>query len=160
MRQLAFLLAFLPLPAAADCLPGGTVFSCQMGGKTLEICNETDVLIYNFGPPGAPELIIAEPLETVTFTPWPGVGSAIWEMVTFQNEGHVYEVVTSVDRDPGGDQTLQGGVYVTKDDTMIAELYCDPGTASNALDVLWDLKESIGQCWDFETTSWQTTCSN
>jgi hypothetical protein len=159
MRHLALILAVLPVSALA-CQNDSDVFSCQVGKKVLEICHWKGALIYSFGAPGTPDLTIAQPLETAEYTPWPGVGSAIWEMVTFQNQGHVYEVVTSVDRDPGGDQTLQGGVFVTKDEALVAEVRCDPGTASNALDVIWELKESIGQCWDFETISWQTTCSN
>ena len=160
MRRLVVLLAFLSLPAAADCINDSQIFSCQVGAKTLEICHWKGDLIYTFGPDAKPDLTIAEPLETAQFTPWPGVGSAIWEMIAFTNDGHTYEVYTSVERDPGADQTLQGGVSVVKDDTQVAELACDPGTASNSLDVIWDLKESIGQCWDFETISWQATCSN
>ena len=160
MRHLVFLVAFLPLPAAAACPSESQVFSCTIKGKALDICHWKGALIYKFGPDAKPDLTIAEPLETVQFTPWPGVGSAIWEMVAFRNEGHVYEVYTSVERDPGADQTLQGAVNVIKDETMIAELRCDPGTASNSLEVIWDLKEAIGQCWEFDSQSWQTTCNN
>jgi hypothetical protein len=160
MRRLALAFALLPLPAAADCTPGETVFSCQVGKKSLQICNETDLLIYSFGPPGAPELVIAEPLKTITFQPWPGAGSSIWESLIFVNEGYTYEVVTSVDRDGDADQPVQGSVFVTKGDAQVAEVQCDPGTASNALDVVWDLKEGVGLCWDFANQSWQQTCNN
>ena len=159
MRHLALLLAVLPVPALA-CQNDAEVFSCKVGKKVLEICHWKGALIYSYGTPGKPDLTIAEPLETARYTPWPGVGSSIWEAVAFENAGHVYEVVTSVDRDPGGDQSLQGGVYVTRNETLVAEVRCDPGTASNSLEVIWDLKESIGQCWDFDSQSWQTSCSN
>ncbi|OZA14778.1 MAG: hypothetical protein B7Y02_04240, partial [Rhodobacterales bacterium 17-64-5] len=152
--------ALFPLPVMADCLPGGQVFSCQIGAKTLEVCNETETLIYSFGPPGAPELLIAEPLASVAFQPWPGVGSSIWESVTFTNQGYSYEVVTSVERDSTAPEDLQGAVYVLQNDSIVAELTCDPGTASNSLDVVWDLKESIGQCYEFASQSWQYTCNN
>lgn len=160
MRPVAVLLALLPLPAMAECVPGGQVFSCQIGAKTLEICNESENLIYAFGPPGQPELLLAEPLATVTFQPWPGVGSSIWESLIFYNEGYTYEVVTSADRDPTGEDGLQGAVYVLQNEAMVAELTCDPGTASNSLDVVWDLKEAIGQCYEFASQSWKYTCAN
>lgn len=160
MRRLALLLAVLPLPAAADCSPGETVFSCQMGAKALEICNETDTLIYRFGPEAAPEMLIAEPLESVNFTPWPGVSSNIWETVAFFNEGYTYEVWTAVERDPEVTTGQQGGVRVLIGDEMVADLECDPGTPSNSLDVIWDLKEGVGMCWDFGNQSWQYTCEN
>lgn len=153
-------LALLPLPAAADCSPGETVFSCQIGAKALEICTETDILIYRFGPEAAPEMLIAEPLESVSFTPWPGVSSDIWETVAFFNEGYTYEVWTSVARDPEDTMGLQGGVRVLQGDEMVAELRCDQGTPSQSLDVIWTLKESVGMCWDFGNQSWQYTCDN
>jgi hypothetical protein len=158
MRRLALIL--LASPAAADCSPGETVFSCQAGQKALEICYEQETLIYSFGPPGAPELIIAEPLASAAYQPWPGAGSAIWESLTFYNGGYSYEVYTSVDRDPGADQTLQGAVYVLQNGAQVGEVQCDPGTASNSLEVVWDLKEAIGMCWDFANQSWQYSCSN
>ena len=158
MRRLALLL--FASPAAADCSPGETLFTCQAGQKVLEICHEAGTLIYSFGPAGAPELLLAEPLATANFQPWPGVGSSIWESLTFFNQGYAYEVTTSVSRDPGSDQGLQGAVFVLKGDRMVGEVACDPGTASNALDVVWTLKEAIGQCWDFGTQSWQTTCGD
>ena len=69
MRLSVVLLAIFPLSAAAQCLLGGQVISCQMGAKTLEICTEPKALIYAFGPAGKPEMLISEPLATVTFKP-------------------------------------------------------------------------------------------
>lgn len=156
MRRLALIL--LAGPAAADCTPGETVFSCQVGQKALEICYEQETLIYNFGPPGAPELVIAEPLASATYQPWPGVSSSIWETLSFFNAGYVYDVTTSVSRDAGADETLQGAITVWQNDSIVAEVACDHGTASNSLDVVWNMKEAIGQCWDFENQTWATSC--
>lgn len=160
MRRIACLLAVLPQPAMADCPTGGQVFSCQIGAKALEICHVGNDLTYAFGPKGAPELTITESLKTVNFTPWPGVGSNIWETVIFVTDDHAYEVWTSVARDPEASDGLQGGVRVLNGEELVAELTCDPGTASNALDVIWDLKESVGMCWDFASISWKTVCNN
>lgn len=155
----AVLLLLLSAPAQAACQNDSQVFSCQIKGKTLDICHWKGALIYTFGPDAKPDLTIAEPLETVEFTPWPGIGGSIWETVAFRNEGYSYEVFTSVERDPDAVQGLQGGVTVIKDGAVVADLACDPGTPSNSLDVIFDLKESIGQCWDFDSRSWQTTCN-
>ena len=156
----ALLLALLAAPANAACQNDSEVFSCTIKGKPLEICHWKGALIYNYGPKAKPELSIAEPLETVTFTPWPGVSSSIWETVAFQNKGYTYEVWTSVERDPEATSGRSGGVRVMQGDKTVAELDCDAGTASNSLDVIYDLKEGIGQCWEFETQSWKTSCNN
>ena len=160
MRRIAFLLAVLPLPAFADCPAGGEVFSCQIGAKGLEICHQGDDLTYAFGPKGAPELTISESLTTVNFTPWPGVSNNIWENVVFVNDDYAYDVWTSVARDPEDTIGLQGGVRVLNGEETVAELTCDPGTPSQSLDGIWDLKESVGMCWEFSSFSWKTTSDN
>jgi hypothetical protein len=147
----------LPVAATADC--GTTpVFTCQIGARTLELCHWKSVLSYIYGPPGKPELTLAEPMETVDFTPWPGIGSAIWENVTFRNKGYTYEVWTSIQRDPEDTSGRSGGVTVMKGDETITALQCDPGTASQSLDMLYEIKQSIGQCWDFDAKAWSSTC--
>ena len=72
----ALILALLATPASAAC-QGDEAFSCQIGKKALDVCYWKGALIYRYGPKGHPELTIAEPLETVDYTPWPGIGSAI-----------------------------------------------------------------------------------
>jgi hypothetical protein len=121
MRAL-FLALFLPTAAMADCINQTEVFSCQIGSKTLDICHWKGALIYSFGPANAPDLTIAEPLETIAFTPWPGVGSAIWENVAFHNQGYTYEVWTAVERNPEDTRPLQGGVNVLKGEELQAQL--------------------------------------
>jgi hypothetical protein len=159
MRNLILALALVAAgPTWATCQNDSQIFSCQVGTKTLQICHWKGALIYQYGPEDNWELSIAEPLETIEFTPWPGIGGDIWELVAFQNNGYVYEVGTSVERNPEATTGLQGGVNVFKGDTLVTELTCDPGTASNSLDVIFDLKESVGQCWDFDSKTWQTDC--
>ncbi len=158
MRILPFLLVLLPFPAASACPNESAIFFCSVQGKPLQICHWKGALIYNYGPEDRPELSIAEPLETVQFTPWNGIGKSIWQTVAFPNEGYGYEVWTSVERDPESTTGLEGGVNVMKDDNVVANLTCDPGTASNQLDVIYELKEAIGQCWNFNAQSWSTTC--
>lgn len=152
----ALLLAFLASPAASPlsaACQGDEAFSCQIGAKTLQVCYWKGMLTYSFGPEGKPELVLNEPLETVAFTPWPGIGSSFWETVAFRNDGHTYEVWTSIDRDPESSAPREGGVRVMKGSETVAELDCNPGTASS-METLYDLKSGIAQCWDMESQSW------
>ncbi|MBL9052484.1 MAG: hypothetical protein JNN02_02035 [Tabrizicola sp.] len=164
MRRLAplFVLAFAALasPAAADCAGDEEVFTCQIGAKSLEICHQGDDLTYAFGPKGAPDLTITESLTTVNFIPWPGVSSSIWETVAFQNAGYVYEVWTSVERDPEATEGRHGGIRVLQGEETVAELECDRDTPSSSLDGIFELKESVGLCWEFGSQSWKTACDN
>lgn len=159
MRATLLLLALAASPAQAACPNDSEIFSCTIDGKPLQLCHWRGALIYNFGPVDKPELSIAQPLETIAFTPWPGIGGSIWETVAFPNQGYSYEVWTSVERDPEASSGLQGGVNVMQGESLVAELTCDPGTPSNPLDVIYGLKESIGQCWDFDSRSWTSACN-
>ena len=150
----ALLLALLASPAAAACPGGDRVFWCQIGPKALELCHTDGALIYSFGPKGRPELTIAEPLETVDFTPWPGIGRYIWETVAFRNAGFTYQIHTSVERGPDATTGLVADLTVFDGDAEIALLACDMDTATNSLDRIYDLKAEIGQCWDMESRSW------
>lgn len=148
----ALLLALLATPAHAAC-QGDEAFSCQIGTKSLQICYWKGMLTYSFGREGKPELFLNERLETVDFTPWPGIGSSLWETVAFQNAGYTYEVWTSVERDPEATEPRSGGVRVMQGDATVAELTCDRGTAT-PMDTLYDLKDGIGQCWDLNSQTW------
>ena len=148
----ALLLALLATPASATC-QGDEAFSCQIGKKTLEVCYWKGALIYSYGREGKPELTIAEPLETAAYTPWPGIGRAIWDTVSFQNEGTTYEVWTSFDK-MDENAVLEGGVYVMEGETMLASPTCDRGSVAHGLDTISFMKAGIGQCWEPETQSW------
>lgn len=148
----ALILILLATPASAAC-QGEEAFSCQIGKKTLDVCSWKGALIYRFGPEGQPELTIAEPLETVAYTPWPGIGRAIWDTVAFQNDGVSYEVWTSFDK-MDESAVLEGGVNVMQGDTSLASLTCDKGSVAHGLDVISDLKAGIAQCWDPEGQAW------
>ncbi|MBL9073106.1 hypothetical protein [Tabrizicola sp.] len=148
----ALLLALLATPASATC-QGDEAFSCRIGKKTLEVCYWKGALIYSYGREGKPELTIAEPLETVAYTPWPGIGRAIWDTVAFQNDGTTYEVWTSFDK-MDENAILEGGVNVMQGDKTLATLTCDKGSVIHSLDPILDLKARIGQCWAPDTQSW------
>jgi hypothetical protein len=122
MRALLLLTLFLPTAAMAECINDTEVFSCQIGEKTLLVCHWKGALIYSFGPANAPDLTIAEPLETVAYTPWPGFSRSIWSAVRFENKGISYEVWSSFDRmdenavQEGGVTVLEGDVHPRQPD--------------------------------------------
>jgi hypothetical protein len=152
MRALLLTL-FLPTAAMAECINDTEVFSCQIGEKTLLVCHWKGALIYSFGPANAPDLTIAEPLETVAYTPWPGFSRSIWSAVRFENKGISYEVWSSFDR-MDENAVQEGGVTVLEGDVTLASLTCNRGSVSRDLEVISELKSSIGQCWDFASQSW------
>lgn len=148
----AFLLVLLTAPASAAC-QGDEAFSCPISKKTLEVCSWKGMLTYSYGREGKPELFLNEPLETIAYTPWPGIGRAIWDSVTFQNEGVTYEVWSSFDR-MDENAVVEGGVNVMEGDTMLATFTCDKGSVERGLDTISELKADIGQCWDYDSRSW------
>ena len=148
----ALLLALLASPVHSAC-QGDEAFSCTIGKKTLQVCYWKGALIYSYGRDGKPDLTIAEPLETVTYTPWPGIGRAIWDSVAFQNEGVTYEVWSSFDK-MDENAVLEGGVNVMQGDKTLASLTCDKGSVQTPLDLISDLKAGIGQCWNYDSQSW------
>lgn len=154
--RIALLLVLLAAPLAgptwAAC-QGDEAFSCQIGTKTLEVCYWKGMLTYAYGPEDDPEIFLNKRLETVAFTPWPGIGSSLWETVAFENDRYTYEVWTSVERDPEATEPRAGGVRVLQGDQTVAELDCDRGTATS-MDGLYDLKDGIGQCWDMDAQAW------
>ncbi|MDQ2065734.1 hypothetical protein Q9295_05080 [Xinfangfangia sp. CPCC 101601] len=160
MRALLLTLALLPSAALADCGADTEIFSCQIGKKQLQICfdDRADVFAYTFGRKGKPDLSLWETTPDLDFQPWPGVGSAIWENVTFYNDGHSYEVWTSVQRDPEDQSGLSAGVTVRQGETTLTTLTCNPGSASQSLDVIYDVKVAYGQCWSFADQAWAWSC--
>ena len=67
-------------------------------GRQIEACIGTDSFLYRFGKPEAWELELSVPMEAGTVTPWSGIGGSIWSSVGFPNDGYLYEVWASVDR--------------------------------------------------------------
>lgn len=139
-------------PAFATC-QGESLFACRIGKKVLGVCRSESAVSYRFGPAGKPELQITTTLQDLAYQPWPGVSRSIWEAATFQNAGTSYEAWSSFDRhDPQA--VVEGGVNVLKGETQIASLACNKGSVESALDLLFDAKYSVGQCWSPEKHRW------
>ncbi len=162
MRVALITLALLlPAAAMAECGNGTEIFSCRIGQNALQICHQNNALIYSFGPPGAPDLTLTEPLESADFTPWPGIGRTMWDSLAFHNNGITYEVWAALDQqmeESAPEPQVQGGVTVMEGDRTLASLTCSEGSVRSSLDTVSVLKAAIGQCWDFDSLSWVTSC--
>ena len=109
MKQLclAVLICGVGHSGHAECATGLEPFlSCEVGaqGKQLNVCFNSDVIVYSFGRPGDPELVMTETVTGIDYTPWPGIGRSIFETVQFSNGGYDYNVLAGFVR-MFGDET-------------------------------------------------------
>lgn len=138
------------------------VFSCtfNQGAKQVDICADAQMAQYRFGPVQGPaELALATPIVALAYVPWNGIGRSIYEQAAFPNADHTYTVFSAFDRmtlEP--EQQLDGGIAVSKGSQEIAVLRCDAGSVMAELDALYPLKEAAGQCWSYDSFSWQAEC--
>ncbi|MGL4234572.1 hypothetical protein [Tabrizicola sp.] len=133
MRHLALLVTLLAAaPAHAACKADLEVFSCKIGKKTVEVCYWKDNLTYSYGTASKTEMFLTNGI----FTPWPGIGSSIWQSVAFSNKGYTYEVWSSVERNPATTKGVQAGVNVLKGGNLQAQLNCTPGTLRENFDLI------------------------
>ncbi len=158
MRAALLFLALVPQPVLAACQPDDALFHCQIGKKTLQVCETSGTLTYIFGPAGKPELSLAVSIADADFTPWPGIGRTMWDEIAFHNDGVTYRVWASLEKQLDPDEpepVLQGGVQVSRGETDLASLVCNEGSVQSLLDTVWTLKTGIGQCYDREASRWQ-----
>ena len=138
--------------------------SCMIENSTkeLSVCFTTETAFYRFGPVGeTPELELVEPVETLNYTPWPGVGRSIWESVQFHNAEYSYEVAAGFER-PWGEEVYEdvpernfGGVVVRRNGKELTDLSCD----RRSVDFTWtedlsDAKRLWGYNWDTHNRVW------
>ena len=138
------------------------VFACTFSGgkKAVEICAGANRAHYAFGKRGqAAELSLSTAMSALEYRPWNGIGRSIHEEVTFRNAGHGYTVYFSFDRFADPPETgSAGGIAVTKAGEELANLTCDPGSISNGIEQLYQLKLDAGQCWDYNEFRWRSEC--
>lgn len=155
-------LCLLTHPALA-CLPGESVFmSCtiQESGERLEVCSTASDVTYRFGPPDrAPDLELSVPLPDAKYEPWSGVGRAISEGISFQNERYTYEVYAGFNRrledeDANAPRSF-GGVRVRRDGAPLLQAICLPQTVTFTWSAdLWDQMHDFGLRWDYGLRAW------
>ncbi|HHI69790.1 MAG TPA: hypothetical protein ENJ91_02210 [Rhodobacteraceae bacterium] len=169
MRKIAAVLALLTAPqtAFATCAtPQDTFLSCTFsnGQKAVDVCVDGDMLTYRFGHIGkAPDLDLSVPVVDAEYIPWPGIGRAIWETVTFHNGKTSYEVAGVIDRKFSDDENaenppaIHGLINVNEGGETLATLECDPGSVDFAYGgSLYDAKTAAGQCYDLEEQRWES----
>jgi len=150
----------------AECSTGQDTFlSCTFsnGRKAVDVCVEGDNLTYRFGRVGhPPDLALSVTVIDADYLPWPGVGSAIWETVTFQNQKTSYEVMGVIDRIFPEDENediqvdVRGGIEVIESGETLARLDCDAGSVDFSFGgSIYDAKKAANQCWDFEEDRWE-----
>lgn len=133
-------------------------FSCSFaeGAKAVHVCENPGSVTYQFGPTGeAPELMLSETVQDIAYTPWPGIGSTIWEEVAFKNEDYRYVVYAALVRNFPQNETDDitvtptGDITVFNGETEIANLRCDEGSADFPWGTgIYDAKTALGFCFD------------
>ena len=126
-------------PVWADCLEGEDTFmSCQIedSPKTLRVCFTPETVHYRFGErDAAPDLTLSEPVSTIDYQPWGGIGRSISEEVTFTNLDYNYVVYAGYERMFGEEEFEDvehrhfGGVLVTRGGEPVVQLSCARETA-------------------------------
>ena len=138
--------------------------SCDIADRdrVLAVCHDDNRVTYSFGRPGQPpELTLSEPVRTVAYHPWSGVGREIAEGVDFQNGAYAYRTYAGFQKllegesDDDGVERSFGGVRVLRDGQEIASLVCDPvsvvyGYSSR----IYDIKQALGLQWDDRSRAW------
>ncbi len=148
----------------AACPAGQEMFTaCHIEdrGTEVSICFDDQVATYRYGPiGGAADLVLSEPIETVDFEPWSGVGRAISESITFYNGDYAYDVGGGFDRpmtDEEANRDLRrfGWVLVTESGLPAASLTCIPDTVGYGFGGgIYDLKRARGLEWDQYSYTW------
>ena len=165
--RLAFALSLFCGGAQAACLAGEQTFmACGIAGRgdRLGVCFDADTVFYRYGPADGPaELELSVGIESVAYTPWPGIGRAIWESVSFANADYTYEAFAGFDRmladeaNDGMDVAAFGGVHVLRNDEIIATRTCAGDSVAFGWDsALFEAKSALGQSWDIGNRQWLT----
>lgn len=160
------LVASAPMAFAQCATPQDTFLSCtfSQGRKAVDVCVEGDNMTYRFGSVGkAPDLALSVPVVDADYTPWPGVGRAIWETVTFQNGKTSYVVAGVIDRkfsdeeNNGAEPAISGLINVVEGDETLATLDCDAGSVDFGYGgSIYDAKKAAGQCYNLEEQRWES----
>lgn len=154
----------LATTAKAGCPPGQEAFtSCQIAGRGTEafVCFDDQVATYRYGPIGAvPDLVLTDSIAQVDFEAWPGVGTAIYEHVTFYNGDFSYEVGGGFER-PFSDAEMEAGprrfgwIEVAENGKVLSRLECIPETVSYGFGGgIYDVKMAAELAWDERSKTW------
>jgi len=138
------------------------ILTCTVGSKQLSLTLQDDHIIYRFSHAGKPELVLKEPVATVDFQPWNGLGSTDADAVSFHNQNYSYTVITtsSYKNFRNGIRYHEIYIWVDRDGKNLASLECKEDLPGNPLDHLRVAKTAIGQCWNREQQRWLDNCAD
>lgn len=142
---------------------GEVLFDCALGNKQLSVTLEGGTATYTFGPKGAPEMTITAAPRDLNYVPWNGIGRFMPEAVEFENQGTIYQLWYGLEKlidENAPLPPIRGGVWVMKGDEVLADLVCDSPPSVYALEAIYDAKLAAGQCYDWESQSWGTRCTD
>ena len=159
LKTIPAILATTLLPKLAEATETNFL-TCTIGTKQLSLSKQDDNIIYRFGPPRKPELVLKEPVATVDFQPWNGLGSTDADAVSFYHQNYSYTVVTtsSYENFRNGIHYHEVYIWLERDGKEVAILQCKEKTDGDALDHLREAKYAIGQCWNRELEQWSEKC--
>ena len=159
--KLSSILTITLLPTLAAAMDGNFL-ACKVGAKQLSLSIQGETVTYSFGPAGKPELVRQEPVATVDFQPWSGVGRTDTNIVTFHNHSHSYTVVSSTNYGNYRNDIHYHdiSIWIERDGKELAILECNEQFAGDPLDHLRVAKAAIGQCWNREQEQWSENCAD
>jgi hypothetical protein len=159
LRPAVLAITLLPTLVAAT---EGAFLTCTVGSKQLALSIQDETVTYSFGPQGKPELVIQEPVATVDYRPWNGIGRTNVYYVTFYNHNYSYTVVSSTNYENYRNNIhyYDARIWVERDDKVLVILKCNEQFAGDPLDPIPEAKFALGQCWSREAEQWSENCAD
>jgi hypothetical protein len=158
LRPAILTITLLPTLVAAT---EGNFLTCTVGAKQLALSIQDETVTYRFGPKDNPELVLQEPIATVDYRPWNGIGRGMKTAVQFSNYSYTYAVVTSPLDKQTNDNTIWYNAWISvRRDNDFTYLNCNEQFAGDPLDPIPEAKHALGQCWNREQEQWLDNCSD
>jgi hypothetical protein len=151
-------ITLLPTLAAAT---EGNFLTCTVGAKQLSLSIQDETVTYRYGPRGNPELVLQEPVATVDYQPWNGIGRGMKTAVQFNNYSYTYAVVTSPSDKQTNNNTIWYNAWISiRLDNDFTFLECKEEFSGDPLDAIHDAKTAINQCWSQAQEKWLEDCAD
>jgi hypothetical protein len=132
----------------------GVIFACDLTPNGhISLCLHNDTVTMDLVTNGE-TVSASEPLATVEYQPWNGIGSTDSAMVTLEVDGRKFDVATG--RDTMDEETRElWSVSVWQDTDADQGSECTNTFAGDVLTTLWDEKILANQCWSRHDWVWK-----
>lgn len=148
------LLCFNTISLSAHACETGIIFACDLRPNGhISLCLHDDTVTMDLVTDGK-KIVASEPLATVEYQPWNGIGSTDSAVVRFDHDGIQHRVATS--RDTMDEETRElwsVSVWQAGKADNLSE--CSNTFAGDVLTTLWDQKMLIEQCWSRHEWVWK-----